>query len=58
MAHRLGDSNLDPSLIVTASNWHEQPSWFQPFSVDETTITGFVTSCDGCEEECEAETCD
>lgn len=46
------------ALLVQAANWSEEPTWFQSFVVGEITITGFVVSCDGCAEECEAEQCD
>ena len=46
------------ALLVEASNWAEEPTWYQSFTVDIVTITGFVAICGGCEEECEADICD
>jgi len=46
------------ALLVEAANWSDDPTWYQSFTGDTVTITGYIAICDGCEEECEADFCD
>lgn len=46
------------ALLVDAADWSQEPTWYQSFTTDMVTITGFVAVCDGCEQECEADACD
>ena len=58
---RTCSAGVDPNagaLLVEASNWSEDPTWYQSFTVDVVTITGYVAICDGCQEECESDICD
>ena len=47
------------ALLLTAAGWTPGPRWMQSFEGQQPAeIRGFVTTCDGCAEECEGTACD
>lgn len=47
------------ALLLRADEWSVDPRWIQSFEgFQPADIRGFVTACDGCEEECEGAACD
>ena len=45
-------------LLSDAWRWGPEPEWIQSFGEHPSLIRGWVTICDGCEEECEGEDCE